>query len=234
MDSENLDIITLLDESGSMCIMGSEPVQSVNTFIKIQKKKSDKESLFTLVSFNTEYKYLIKNKKISEVEYISEHSYSPNGSTALNDVICSVIDNKLKSDTPNNIILLIVSDGQENSSKYFSSEDTKNRINNVETNHNWKIIFIGSDINVITEGIKLHIPEQHCYQFDQKEKGNLNILMRTVSDTVSTYGKSRDDFEFKSLYKSISEPIKNKKEYSDSSTLVYLTKPSIERYQSEY
>lgn len=233
MHSKNLDIITLLDESGSMYIMGSEPVQSVNTFIRNQKK-SDKESLFTLVSFNTEYKYLIKNKKISEVKYISEHSYSPNGSTALNDVICSVIDNKLKSARPDNIILLIVSDGQENASRYFSSEDAKNRINNVETNHNWKIIFIGSDINVITEGIKLNIPEQQCYQFDQREKGNLNVLMRAMSDTVSSYSKNRDNFEFKSLYKSVSEPIRNNKEYSDSSTLVCLTKPSLERQQSEY
>ena len=51
------NIITIIDESGSMIDLGNEPVQAINSFIDKQKNITENDSsTFTLWKFNTETK----------------------------------------------------------------------------------------------------------------------------------------------------------------------------------
>lgn len=53
------DIIILLDESRSMAVMGNEPIESANEFIKKQQKNEDNSKL-TIISFSSYTKKLLK------------------------------------------------------------------------------------------------------------------------------------------------------------------------------
>jgi len=192
-DSVVTDIIVILDESGSMISMGDEPVQSANAFIQEQRKNADDDATITLVTFSIESTRVIDDQLLSEVKDLSDDLYSPGGSTALNDAVCATIDHKIESEKSDNVILLIITDGEENSSRRFSTADTRKRIEKVQKDHDWKVIFIGANIDAFAEGNNLSVDRGRCAQYDQNIYGNLLYLMRSTSKQVSDYRRARSD-----------------------------------------
>lgn len=190
-DSVVTDIIIILDESGSMASMGKEPVRSVDAFIQEQKKNADDDATLTLMTFNTKSTRVIDNQHISEVKNLQDELYAPCGSTALNDAVCQMIDHKLNSDKPDNVVLLIITDGEENSSNTFSTANTRERIEKVQKDHDWKVMFIGANIDAFAEGRNLSVNSSMCAQYDQNLPDNLLFLMRTTSEQVSDYRRDR-------------------------------------------
>lgn len=193
-DKNNIvtDVIAILDESASMAKMDKEPIDSINFFFKEQKKQNDNANA-TLVTFNTHTKILFENKNLSDLNEINYSDYHPQGGTALNDAICSTINKKLNSSNPDNVVLLIITDGEENSSQNYSNEDTRNMISLVEDKHSWKVIFMGANIDAFSEGNKMNINTDRCAQYDQMVAGDLLSLCRTVSQQVSDYRRSRSE-----------------------------------------
>jgi len=188
------DIIVIMDESGSMSSMGKEPVQSANAFIQEQKKNNIYDgSRVTLVTFNVKSNRVIDNMLLSDVKELKDESYSPSGGTALNDAVCTTIDHKLESGKPDNIVLLIITDGEENSSSKFSTADTRKRIELVQKNHDWKVLFIGANIDAFTDGCNISVNHNRCAQFDQHLPGDLLCLMRTTSKHVNEYRRARTE-----------------------------------------
>tara|TARA_Y100000389_G_scaffold137821_1_gene135468 strand:+ start:3334 stop:4053 length:720 start_codon:yes stop_codon:yes gene_type:complete len=215
------DIIVLIDSSGSMSVMGEEPIKSANEFISKQQKNND-ESILTVISFSSDTKKLIKNKPIQEVEEISQDKYIPSGSTSLNDCICTVISKRLSSNKVNDVILLIITDGHENSSKHYNRKQTKDYLELVQTKYNWQVLFIGANINSFEEGQTLSINSDKCAQFDQNCPGNLLSLMRTASDQITDYKRAKtegieDAVLSMPLQSHKSEPIHHKKNYEEFS-----------------
>lgn len=188
------DVIVIMDESGSMSSMGNEPVQSANAFIQDQKKNSiDDGSRVTLVTFNVTSKRVIDNMLIADVNELKDESYFPSGGTALNDAVCTTIDHKLESGKPDNVVLLIITDGDENSSSKFSTTDTRKRIELVQKKHDWKVLFIGANIDAFADGCNISVNSNSCAQFDQHRNGDLLFLMRTASEQVNDYRRARTE-----------------------------------------
>lgn len=219
------DIIAILDESASMHGMGDEPVDSVNVFFEEQKKTQNDLATATLVTFNTHSRTIIDNKKLSELKKIQQHDYNPKGGTAINDAICSTIKSRLSSSKPNNVVLVIITDGQENSSQYYSIEDTREMINLVEEKHSWKVIFIGANIDVLSEGCKMNINADRCMQYEQMVPGDLLSSCRTASYHVDDYRRSRSggnnvELKMPKLSQSYSVPIGDKEKTKISNEIL--------------
>ena len=217
----SIDIIVLLDSSGSMSAMGDEPIQSTNEFIKNQQKTNN-ESNLTLISFSSNTKKIIKNKPIQEVKEISHDEYTPSGSTSLNDTVCTVISKRLSSNKTHNVILLIITDGYENSSRTYNHQQTKEYLELVQKKYDWQVLFIGANINSFEEGQSLGISSNKCAQFDQNCPGNLINLMRVASDQITYYKRNKTDGDESvtlsmPLQSSKSEPVSGKKLYDNSS-----------------
>jgi len=209
------DIIILIDSSGSMSVMGDESIKSANEFISSQKKNNDSSKL-TVISFSSDTKKLIENKPIQEVKEISQDEYIPSGSTSLNDCICNVIYERLSFNKVNDVILLIITDGHENSSKHYNRKQTKEYLELVQTKYNWQVLLIGANINSFEEGRTLSINSDKCAQFDQNCPGDLITLMRTASDQITDYKRDKtygieDAVLSMPLQSSKSEPILDKK-----------------------
>ena len=189
------DVIVILDESGSMKSMGLEPIQSANVFLMEQQKYQthDDGAKATFVTFNTRINRVIDNQKLSEIKEIKESDYIPKGGTALNDAVCATIKSKLDSDKPDNVVLVIITDGEENSSHIYSTEDTRKMIDIVEKKHAWKVIFIGANVDVFADGLKININPNLCTQYNQTISGDLLSLFHTTSYQIDYYRRSRSE-----------------------------------------
>jgi len=186
-----IDIIVILDKSGSMTKMGKEPIESVNSIIEEQKKNIENDgSKFTLVMFNHENNRVFSNISIFDMEPIPSDYYKPDSFTALNDAVCSTIEQELASDKPNDKVVIIITDGLENCSREFSTTDTKNKITYCQEKHNWKFVFLGANIDAFQEGNNINIDKQLCSQFSQEIKGDLLQMCRQTSCNIADYRRA--------------------------------------------
>lgn len=172
-------IVFVLDESGSMRMMGDEPWQSINMFVETQKKVG--KFNFSLLFFNSDVRFIYKNLESDKIPVLKADDYNPRGMTALNDAIGQGIIYQ-KSQTLENVIFVILTDGFENSSKEFTSFLIKQMIEKMETLHEWKFIYLAANQDAFLSGKNIGISTAQTFDYNPK---GLSGIMRCVSECVS-------------------------------------------------
>jgi hypothetical protein len=126
----------------------------VNSFIA-QQAKEPGEALLTLVQFDTEYEFLHKGVPISQVP---KYQLVPRGMTALLDAVGRAINetgerlSKMdEQDRPGLVVFVVMTDGQENSSKEFSKANIKEMIERQQEKYNWHFTFLGANQDAFAE-----------------------------------------------------------------------------------
>lgn len=235
-DSVVTDVVIVFDESGSMESMGVEPIQAVNAFIKGQQNNCEDGATMTLVMFNNNNRRIIDRVPLNDVSLIDESVYSPGGCTALNDAVCETIEAELQSKKPKNKVMVIVTDGLENSSLRHTLGDRKRAIENVRDNYDWKTIFIGANLDIEKEGESMGINGNQCAEFDQHIPGSLLNLSRQTSDTVRDFRRSQTegnkdiDLVIINLQKNVSCPVTKQDKYNISMSLLEQCPPLTRSY----
>ncbi|MBR5504502.1 MAG: VWA domain-containing protein [Methanobrevibacter sp.] len=190
--NDKMDLVFLLDKSGSMHSIIDDTLGGFNSFIESEKEK-DVETRVTLVLFDHKYKVLYTRKPIEEVEKLTKEDYFADGCTALLDAIGTTI-NRLDNEIDNEVLFVITTDGLENHSREYTRADIKNLIQN----HNWEFIFIGADIDSYEEAMTLGIPRTRAANYEKSSRG-VGSLFRSVSHAKYRHsrGLSLDDDEWK-------------------------------------
>lgn len=87
-DNENvdMDLVFILDKSGSMWDIEEDTIGGFNSFIE-KEKENNKNTRVTLVLFDDEYKILYTRKPIDEVKQLTNKEYCTGGCTALLDAV---------------------------------------------------------------------------------------------------------------------------------------------------
>ena len=188
---KDIDIIFLLDRSGSMYGSEKDTIGGFNSFIKSQKQKEVKAKVTTIL-FDHGYEVLYKRKDLYDVEDLTENEYYVRGSTALLDAIGRTIIT-LDKEIDNDVLFVITTDGYENSSKEFTKDQIKNLINN----HNWEFIYLGADIDSYAEAANIGIRMERTANY-KKTKEGINKMYESVSDvSFSLYSKGEVDDSWK-------------------------------------
>lgn len=147
------EIIFVLDKSGSMWDVKSDTIGGFNQFIEDQKKLPG-EALFTFITFDTTYNKVSEGALLESVAHLNENTYNPGGGTALYDAVNRAIadtvtrHNDTKSDdTPGKVIMVVLTDGQENSSREV--RDLKKIAEMVKEREKlgWEVLFLGADLD---------------------------------------------------------------------------------------
>jgi hypothetical protein len=148
MRSDLTDITVMIDRSGSMASMKKDAEGGVNSFVDEQKKQAG-EALFTLVQFDTEYEFVHKAIPIKDV---GGFTLNPRGGTALLDAVgrsISETGQRLaampEDQRPALVVFVILTDGQENSSKEFSQPQIKEMIKTQSESYKWQFVFLGAN-----------------------------------------------------------------------------------------
>lgn len=184
----SMDVVVIMDESGSMASMGDEPVQAVTEYIKNEQKDSDSYTTLDITFFSTYVRKVCVDTSLSDFE--SFPLYKPDGMTSLNDAVYSTIKDKLMSTRSDNVVCLIVTDGKENASRNTTREDVKNIIEEAETEHGWKVIYLGANQDAFKEGETMSLPSERCGNYRVDIPGDLIELVRSASNATSNYRRS--------------------------------------------
>lgn len=177
---EKLDLIFLMDRSGSMSGSEEDTIGGFNSFIQREKAK-ELDTRVTTILFDDNYEVLYKRKSIYEVGELTRNEYWVRGCTALLDAIGKTI-NTLDREIDNKVLFVIMTDGMENASREFSKDQIRNLINN----HKWEFIFIGADIDSYSEARKIGIDEHRVANYKKTKQGFSDVYysVEKASDCV--------------------------------------------------
>lgn len=184
--SQTADVIIVLDESGSMETMGKEPVQAMNTFIK-EQQKVEGDSRVSLYTFSNESRKRIDNILLSEFKEFSE--YTPDGGTALYDCVSLAIREKMQTERIRNVVLVIITDGMDNSSQTCSRKQMKEMIQKQEQDHNWQVIFLAANQDAVLSGTGIGANFTRCANYRQ-QPGELIRTVSQMGEHVSIFRQS--------------------------------------------
>lgn len=174
----NTHLFFIIDRSGSMEPRISQVHGGFREFIQEQKRTSA-AGIVSVLFFDTESKLVIDKKPLDEIYELEKNSYIPGGCTALYDAIGKTLSNIKKKDGEE-IIVIVITDGEENSSVLYNQRKIKNLIK--ETKDFVKIVFMGSNQDAILNGKNLGVDVSLDFDDD-----NLQTAMRNTSAAVSRY-----------------------------------------------
>lgn len=183
------EIITILDKSGSMHGVVDDTIGGFNSFIKEQREKEENEEVnVTLTLFDTKISKVYVSEDIDTVAELTTKTYSPGGMTALFDAVGLTIqelESKWDKD-PDKVIVVIITDGQENSSVEYTYKGIKRLINRKEK-EGFEFIFLGAGMEAFNEG-KQFFKDSSFY--DTKKKGYMKKMFVDGSTKVRQKRKS--------------------------------------------
>lgn len=183
------EIIIILDRSGSMNSIKSDMEEALNSFIEDQKKCKDKANV-TLVQFDDQYREVFKDKPIEDIKEIK---IIPRGMTALLDAIGKTINStiehfeKIYGDMqPKKVAVVIITDGEENSSKEFTNHQIKKMISKQQNNHGWAFTYLGANQDSFTTAMNIGIPLTDTINYSTTTAGIRNVA-NSMSKNLSCY-----------------------------------------------
>lgn len=151
MKKDLCEIVVILDESGSMSSVKNDTIGGFNTFLETHQKLPGFANL-TFVKFDTSYNIVYNGKDVKEVPPLNEDTYTPHGCTALLDAVGKTIDevgirlsNTNENERPEKVMFVILTDGEENSSREYHLDMIKEKIKHQTEKYNWDFIFLGAN-----------------------------------------------------------------------------------------
>ena len=136
-------IVVILDESGSMQIKKSDVIGGFTNFLSEQQAQPG-ECRLTLVKFNTEHTVVYSALPIQDAKPLTEKTYVPGGNTALLDAVAESVRLADKDKRPDERVLcLIITDGEENSSRETTKEQVQTIIKERESRGDWTFTYLG-------------------------------------------------------------------------------------------
>jgi hypothetical protein len=153
MKSNFIHVCFIIDESSSMYYSISDVKGGFTKIIDEQKANEEGTcaiSIFRFASTAREADFIMRD--INEVG--REIEYRPSGCTAMYDGIGVAIDEigerlaaMPEEERPEKNLIVIMTDGEENSSRTYQPSKIKEMIKHQEDKYNWTFLYIGTDIS---------------------------------------------------------------------------------------
>jgi len=185
----------------------------VQTIQGIENQFPEQEHLISFVSFNSlGQKLLHFIDPASKLKKIDDKTYKPDATTPLFDAMGFSI-NKLKQSlqgqTDYNVLVTVLTDGEENASKEFSGNDIKKLVEELKQN-SWTFTYIGTDHDVEKIAASLSINNTMVFEKndddikrmfikEQSARTRYSQKIRFNEDTSSNYFEGADDNNTKKI-----------------------------------
>ena len=170
-------ICVVLDASGSMASIEDDTKGSFNSFIKTQREAGGR-TVFDLFQFSDKVKRIVERTDLSDVRDDLMTKYRCSGCTALNDAVCTAIDtlgrefsDMREDERPENVVFAIITDGMENASTEFTTEDVKRRIKEQSETYKWSFQFLAANQDAFASGSRLGLGRDCCSSFVTSASG---------------------------------------------------------------
>jgi hypothetical protein len=177
-------LTVVLDRSGSMQAMRDDAIGGFNAFVERQRAEPG-EATLTLAQFDHEYEVVLRGVPLRDVPELTAASFQPRGQTALYDAIGRAIDDTLldvsrvpEAQRPD-VIVAILTDGEENASVELSHPALKRRIE-AQSAMGWEFVFLAANVDVARASARMGFRPDKSRGYDGSKEG-----MRRAFDMMS-------------------------------------------------
>ena len=175
--AEPVQIICILDRSGSMRHLAGDTIGGYNSFLEKQRQEKGRAEV-TTVLFDDKYEKIVEAKDIKAVPELTNKEYYARGMTALLDAVGRTVADTLGRmnhdgicPAKRRVLFLIMTDGKENDSKEYSKADVKRMIEKAAKEYKWNFIFMGANIDSASEAAAIGIGADHAVDYDHNAGG---------------------------------------------------------------
>lgn len=189
-----IELVFILDESGSMRGLEKDTIGGFNSTIDKQKKE-DGDCLVSTVCFSNGQRVIHDRVNLRDVKELTDKDYRPCGSTALIDTVASSIKHiKMvhkyirKEDRPDKTMFIITTDGMENASHKYSLGETKRMIEECKE-QGWEFIFLAANIDAYETARDYGFDEESTVNYVNDDLGN-DIKFYCVDKAISSIRSS--------------------------------------------
>jgi uncharacterized protein YegL len=190
MKKDLVELVFILDRSGSMSGLEQETIAGFNRLIQ-QQKEVQGEALVSTVLFDDRFEVLHNRVSIQKIENMTSKDYYVRGSTALLDAIgrsILKIRNVHKAleeaQRPEKTVFFITTDGMENASVEFNYEHLNEYIQLQKEKYGWEFIFIGANIDAIGTAKKFGIDADRAVNYRSDKRGT-NLNYKVMNETIT-------------------------------------------------
>lgn len=189
--------LIILDESGSMEPIKKTIIQGFNEIVQtvkgIENQFPEQEHFISLVTFNGfGNKILHFIDPASKLEQIDEKRYKPDSMTPLYDAMgfsFTKLRKVLENQTDYNVLVTILTDGEENASKEYTGIAIKKLIEELQLNR-WTFTYIGTDHDV--EKFVASISITNTIHF-QKNEADMKLMFAKENSSRANYSQKIRD-----------------------------------------
>ncbi len=186
------ELVFILDKSGSMSGLEKDTIGGFNSMLEKQKALEGKCNI-TTVLFDNNYELLHDRIDIRGIKPITEREYRVGGSTALLDAIGRTIHkisgvqkNTAEDYRANKVMFVIITDGEENSSREYSAEKVKKMIELEKSKYGWEFIFLGANIDAVETAESFGISADRAVDYVADSEGT-ELNFRMMSEAAAAY-----------------------------------------------
>ena len=190
MRNNEMDVVFLLDRSGSMGGIEKDTIGGYNSYIDSQRGKNVK---VTTILFDDKYEILHNREDIDSIKKLTNKDYYVRGCTALLDAIGKTI-REMEDKNPNKVIFIITTDGYENASTKYNKSQIKELIS---VHKDWKFMYIGADIDSYSEGRSLGIKDEFIANYKKTDRGISKLYNALTTASKLFYEEEKIDESWK-------------------------------------
>lgn len=186
------ELAFILDKSGSMAGLEADTIGGYNSMLGKQKA-IEGECRITTVLFDNNYALLHDRIDIRAVSPITEKEYQVGGTTALLDAIGRTIHkignaqkHTADEDRAEKVMVVIITDGEENASREYSAERIKKLIEHQKKRYGWEFIFLGANIDAVDTAGRFGISPDRAQNYHADQEG-IELNFRVMSEAVASF-----------------------------------------------
>ena len=139
-------IYLLLDASGSMWKNKKEHLGGVNGYLE-QMKMDSNSYILNITLFSSVKNEVIREGNLEDAEFVTEEEYVTTGGTPLLDAAWNIIGRaEVATEKEDKVIVIMQTDGEENSSVEVKLEDLKKKIEE-KREDGWLFEFLGLGVD---------------------------------------------------------------------------------------
>ena len=195
------ELVFILDKSGSMAGLEADTIGGFNAMIERQKQ-ADGEALVSTVLFSSQSNVIHDRVDLRKIEPLTQRQYFVGGCTALIDAIGGAIHHignvhkyAREEDRPEHTVFVITTDGMENASRAYTSDEVKAMVQRQKEKYGWEFLFLGANIDAVETAAHYGIGEDRAVTFHNDSVGqalNYEEVSAAVSQVRSNAPLGRD------------------------------------------
>ena len=192
------ELVFILDRSGSMAGFEADTIGGFNATIEKQKAGEGKVYVSTVL-FDNSCEVIHDRVDISRIKPMTREDYQVRGCTALLDAIGGAIHHignvhkyARPEDVPEHTIFIITTDGMENASRRYSSEEIKRKIQRQTEQYGWEFMFLAANIDAVETADRIGIRRERAANYRQTKRG-IDRSYCAMSEAITSVRTCRAD-----------------------------------------